>query len=197
MTAVPDQHPVGHRVEHLAERRHLVVAPGHEAVDPVGCSEHRQQDGGRRLLVAPNSSHRNRGMHSSRTSVMTLGTVTTRSNPLRRPRVASLREPRHASAPPVCQSGRLASFRRFPGPPVPTRAAPLAQVIAPPYDVITPAERVHLATRNKANAVLVELPEADLQGGRDRYTVATDLFYRWINEGILLADPSRASTRTA
>ena len=66
--------------------------------------------------------------------------------------------------------------------------APLAQVIAPPYDVITPAERVHLATRNQANAVLVELPEADLQGGRDRYAVATDLFYRWQNEGILAAD---------
>jgi uncharacterized protein (DUF1015 family) len=67
--------------------------------------------------------------------------------------------------------------------------APLAQVIAPPYDVITPAERVHLATRNPANSVLVELPEADLQGGRDRYGVATDLFYRWINEGILAVDP--------
>jgi uncharacterized protein (DUF1015 family) len=67
--------------------------------------------------------------------------------------------------------------------------APLAQVIAPPYDVISSAERVHLASRHQANAVLVELPEADLRGGRDRYAVATDLFYRWLNEGILEADP--------
>jgi uncharacterized protein (DUF1015 family) len=67
--------------------------------------------------------------------------------------------------------------------------APLAQVIAPPYDVISSAERVHLASRNQANAVLVELPEADLRAGRDRYAVATDLFYRWLNEGILAADP--------
>ncbi|HEY1651883.1 MAG TPA: DUF1015 domain-containing protein [Acidimicrobiales bacterium] len=67
--------------------------------------------------------------------------------------------------------------------------APLAQVIAPPYDVISSAERVHLASRHQANAVLVELPEADLRGGRDRYAVATDLFYRWLNEGILAADP--------
>jgi uncharacterized protein (DUF1015 family) len=66
--------------------------------------------------------------------------------------------------------------------------APLAQVIAPPYDVISSTERVHLASRHQANAVLVELPEADLSGGRDRYAVATDLFYRWINEGILAAD---------
>ncbi len=67
--------------------------------------------------------------------------------------------------------------------------APLAQVIAPPYDVITPTERVHLASRHQANAVLVELPEADLSGGRDRYAVASDLFYRWLNDGILAADP--------
>jgi uncharacterized protein (DUF1015 family) len=66
--------------------------------------------------------------------------------------------------------------------------APLAQVIAPPYDVISSAERVHLASRNQANSVLVELPEADLRAGRDRYAVATDLFYRWLNEGILAAD---------
>jgi uncharacterized protein (DUF1015 family) len=66
--------------------------------------------------------------------------------------------------------------------------APVAQVIAPPYDVITPTERVHLASRNPANSVLVELPEADLSGGRDRYAVATDLFTRWQAEGIIRAD---------
>jgi uncharacterized protein (DUF1015 family) len=66
--------------------------------------------------------------------------------------------------------------------------APIAQVIAPPYDVIGSAERVHLATRHPANSVLVELPEPDLQGGRDRYKVAADLFEKWQAEGILLAD---------
>ena len=68
-------------------------------------------------------------------------------------------------------------------------AAPLAQVIAPPYDVISASERSHLAARHRANAVLVELPEADLTGGRDRYMVAADLFARWQAKGILLADP--------
>jgi uncharacterized protein (DUF1015 family) len=63
--------------------------------------------------------------------------------------------------------------------------APVAQVIAPPYDVITPAERVQLASRHQANSVLVELPEADLPGGRDRYEVASDLFSRWLASGIL------------
>jgi uncharacterized protein (DUF1015 family) len=67
--------------------------------------------------------------------------------------------------------------------------APIAQVIAPPYDVISSTERAHLASRHRANAVLVELPEADLTGGRDRYAVATDLFLRWQNDGVLVADP--------
>ncbi len=63
--------------------------------------------------------------------------------------------------------------------------APITQVIAPPYDVVSPAERGHLATRHPANAVLVELPEADLPGGRDRYAVASDLLTRWRAEGVL------------
>jgi uncharacterized protein (DUF1015 family) len=67
--------------------------------------------------------------------------------------------------------------------------APAAQVIAPPYDVISPTERVHLASRHPANAVLVELPEADLAGGRDRYAVATDLFMQWQTNGVLVEDP--------
>ncbi|MGO8827396.1 MAG: DUF1015 family protein [Acidimicrobiales bacterium] len=67
--------------------------------------------------------------------------------------------------------------------------APIAQVIAPPYDVISATERVHLASRHQANAVLVELPEADLRAGRDRYAVASDLFARWQAEGIIGVDP--------
>jgi uncharacterized protein (DUF1015 family) len=67
--------------------------------------------------------------------------------------------------------------------------APVAQVIAPPYDVISSTERAHLASRHRANSVLVELPEADLPGGRDRYAVATDLFTRWRAKEIIVADP--------
>jgi uncharacterized protein (DUF1015 family) len=66
---------------------------------------------------------------------------------------------------------------------------PIGQVMAPPYDVIGSAERVHLASRHPANAVLVELPEPDLQAGLDRYKVATDLFTRWQSNGTLMTDP--------
>lgn len=67
-------------------------------------------------------------------------------------------------------------------------SAPIAQVMAPPYDVITPTERVHLASRHQANAVLVELPEADLLAGRDRYAVARELFDRWQANGVIGAE---------
>jgi uncharacterized protein (DUF1015 family) len=67
-------------------------------------------------------------------------------------------------------------------------AAPIGQVMAPPYDVIESAERVHLAMRHPANSVHVELPEPDLLGGRDRYMVAHDIFTRWQVTGILQLD---------
>ena len=82
-------------------------------------------------------------------------------------------------------------FEPFQGLRYRSEVAPLAQVIAPPYDVISATERSHLASRHRANAVLVELPEADLPGGRDRYAVAADLFARWQSKGILVADPGR------
>ena len=66
--------------------------------------------------------------------------------------------------------------------------APMAQVIAPPYDVISATERTHLASRHQANSVLVEVPEADLSAGRDRYAVARELFTRWQAEGIIVAE---------
>jgi uncharacterized protein (DUF1015 family) len=62
--------------------------------------------------------------------------------------------------------------------------------MAPPYDVISSVERVHLASRHPANAVLVELPEPDLQGGRDRYQVAAEYFTRWQADGTLRPDPA-------
>ncbi len=88
----------------------------------------------------------------------------------------------------MCESGEVPRFEPFKGLRYQPARAPIAQVIAPPYDVISSAERSLLAARNKANAVLVELPEPDLAGGRDRYAVASDLFTRWQATGIIAAD---------
>ena len=82
-----------------------------------------------------------------------------------------------------------AAIRTIPRACATPREWPIGQVMAPPYDVISSTERVHLASRHPANAVLVELPEPDLQGGRDRYQVAADLFARWQADGILRRRP--------
>jgi uncharacterized protein (DUF1015 family) len=65
---------------------------------------------------------------------------------------------------------------------------PLAQVIAPPYDVIEPADRMRLATRSIYNSVHLELPDADLRAGLDRYQVAAHLLTAWRTDGVLLLE---------
>jgi uncharacterized protein (DUF1015 family) len=65
---------------------------------------------------------------------------------------------------------------------------PLAQAIAPPYDVIEPAERTRLATRSSFNSVHLELPDADLRAGLDRYQVAAHLLSAWQADGVLVLD---------
>ncbi|MGH9044915.1 MAG: DUF1015 family protein [Acidimicrobiales bacterium] len=64
----------------------------------------------------------------------------------------------------------------------------LAQVIAPPYDVIEPPERNRLSTRSALNSVHLELPEADLRSGLDRYQVAARLLRAWRSDGTLVLD---------
>lgn len=59
-------------------------------------------------------------------------------------------------------------------------------VVAPPYDVISPADREALVARSEHNAVRLELP-AD-EDGRNRYEVAASLWQRWQDERILVAD---------
>jgi uncharacterized protein (DUF1015 family) len=68
----------------------------------------------------------------------------------------------------------------------------LSMVVAPPYDVIGPAERAWLANRHSANAVRVELPEPDHRAGLDRYDSAASQLEQWQDEGILVRDRSPA-----
>ncbi len=69
---------------------------------------------------------------------------------------------------------------------------PLAQAIAPPYDVIEPAERVRLSTRSSFNSVHLELPEADLRARVDRYQVAARLLTLWRGQGVLVLEEEPA-----
>jgi uncharacterized protein (DUF1015 family) len=62
----------------------------------------------------------------------------------------------------------------------------LADVVAPPYDVIDDAQRVELAERSPYNVVDLDLPR-DPDGG-DPYAHAAELLERWTDEGALVRD---------
>ena len=59
-----------------------------------------------------------------------------------------------------------------------------SDVTCPPYDVISPEDRAALVARHEANAVLVELPEAD----GDRYAAAATTIDGWLDAGTLVTD---------
>jgi uncharacterized protein (DUF1015 family) len=67
-----------------------------------------------------------------------------------------------------------------------------ARILAPPYDVITEAERLDLEARHPHNVVRLELPRGE---GDSRYAHATGLLDAWIAEGILRKDPEPALYR--
>jgi uncharacterized protein (DUF1015 family) len=58
-------------------------------------------------------------------------------------------------------------------------------VIAPPYDVVRPSDRTHLAGRSPYNSITVELPLADPVAGLDPYENAAAIFERWHEEGVV------------
>ena len=62
----------------------------------------------------------------------------------------------------------------------------LADVVAPPYDVIDDAQRAELAARSPYNVVELDLPQ-DPQGG-DPYEHAAELLREWTDEGVLGGD---------
>lgn len=63
-------------------------------------------------------------------------------------------------------------------------AGPLSDLIAPPYDVISPNQHRALLDRNARNAVRLELAE----GGDERYEAVAALVREWTNSGALRRD---------
>ncbi|HUH80700.1 MAG TPA: DUF1015 domain-containing protein [Solirubrobacteraceae bacterium] len=64
----------------------------------------------------------------------------------------------------------------------------LADVVAPPYDVIDDSQRVALLERSPHNVVAVDLPK----GEGDVYAEAGERFEAWQREGVLVRDPQPA-----
>ena len=69
-----------------------------------------------------------------------------------------------------------------------TAGADLSSVLAPPYDIIAPAERQELLARDPHNVVRIELP-ADLgEAGPQDYRAAAETAAAWRQAGVLVQD---------
>lgn len=64
--------------------------------------------------------------------------------------------------------------------------ANIANVVAPPYDVVSKEERAALAARSPHNVVHLDLPEGE---GDTKYTNAVMLLRKWRAEGVLVPEP--------
>jgi uncharacterized protein (DUF1015 family) len=82
------------------------------------------------------------------------------------------------------------SFHPFPGLRYSrSHVASLADVVCPPYDVISESERIALEAKSPSNIVRLELPRDDDSGrGGDRYQRAAALLDAWRDGGILHRD---------
>jgi uncharacterized protein (DUF1015 family) len=60
------------------------------------------------------------------------------------------------------------------------RAGPLESLVAPPYDVIGPAEREDFLARSPYNVVRLTLPDSEIEAGR--------LYREWQDEGVLVPE---------
>ncbi|MFP5352003.1 MAG: DUF1015 family protein [Actinomycetota bacterium] len=63
----------------------------------------------------------------------------------------------------------------------------MAQLICPPYDIISPSEQAELHHRHGHNAVRLELAQRS-GAGDDRYAAVRDLFTTWLESGVLATD---------
>ena len=68
----------------------------------------------------------------------------------------------------------------------------LADVVCPPYDVISPQEQITLHDRSPHNAVRVELPFSEGHDATERYRRAGRQFRAWLDEGVLVAEREAA-----
>lgn len=77
-------------------------------------------------------------------------------------------------------------FEPFRGVRYDTSRASIAEVTAPPYDVIDARGRAGLVARDPHNVVLIDLP--DEAAGPGRYDQAAATFDAWLDQGVLIRD---------
>jgi len=76
----------------------------------------------------------------------------------------------------------------------PAQIPDLTQVVTPPYDVISPAQRADFAARHPHNMVHLILPQTLPGDNRlhNRYTRTAALFREWLRRDVFLRDPEPA-----
>ena len=68
----------------------------------------------------------------------------------------------------------------------------LADLVSPPYDVLSPEDRAHFASKSPNNVVIIDCPlESD---GDARYAQAASTLQAWQSEGVLVRDQSPTFT---
>ena len=78
----------------------------------------------------------------------------------------------------------MSQFQPFRGLRYTAAAGPLSELLAPPYDVITPAQQRALEERNPRNSVRLE----NAGGGEGHYAGVDALLKQWQSEGALARD---------
>ncbi|MDR1077570.1 MAG: DUF1015 domain-containing protein [Propionibacteriaceae bacterium] len=66
----------------------------------------------------------------------------------------------------------------------------LPHVLAPPYDVLSPAEVDRLQAGHEHNITFIDVP----RGGADRYQRSAQLLRQWRDQGVLVTDPRPSLT---
>jgi len=64
----------------------------------------------------------------------------------------------------------------------------LAQVLCPPYDVISPEQQKLYYEKSDYNAIRLEFPLESQEPASDRYQKAAITFRQWLNKGVLQSD---------
>ncbi len=72
------------------------------------------------------------------------------------------------------------------------KAGPLEALLAPPYDVMGPAERDAFAAGSEHNVVRLILPDGPVEGDSTRYDRAASLLAEWRASGALVPDENPA-----
>lgn len=98
---------------------------------------------------------------------------------------------------PLVRFGLMAVVRPFLGLRYSSEAGPIERLVAPPYDVLTPAERDGYAVRSPHNVVHLTLPEAksDDRSKYVKYARSAATLAEWRREGILLREERPAFYR--